>query len=385
VMMMSIGLLLPYGKWIERLILKLPEAKSSRYYFFLIILFFALGILPYLLFTEERFPDVFIESFTQMRAIGSEGVHWTVDRTGNLNYSWGGYVVQWVEAGYLGGLFAAFYAVLVGRNIWAKTIAWLIWGFWMAMAFGSGTRGQVVFMGLPVIALVYMRSQQVAGVQGKKLSVRAFWRSGWLLLLVLALVQFQATFREIPNEERVMTDVELFNLAGNNMFSEGMLAYYLIPETRPFFYDRFPGEALIRPLPDFVFLLVTHPIPRALWTSKPVDPLTQWYNVMATGRGNGLEGTTVAHGLVGSWYFKYGVAGIIEGGLLMGLLFSISERTLNRGTGRPMVIMMSLGLLTWLFRCFRDVTFPELWGLLLGFLVLVGLIWIGRAFSSAKT
>ena len=49
VMMMSIGFLLPYGKWIERLILKLPEAKSSRYYFSLIILFFVLGILPSLL------------------------------------------------------------------------------------------------------------------------------------------------------------------------------------------------------------------------------------------------------------------------------------------------------------------------------------------------
>ena len=384
VMMMSIGFLLPYGKWIERLILKLPEAKSSRYYFSVIILLFALGILPYLLFTEEQFPDVFIQSFTQMRAIGSEGVHWTVGRTGNLNYSWGGYVVQWVDAGYLGGLFAAFYAVLVGRNIWAKTIAWLIWGFWMAMAFGSGTRGQVVFMGLPVIALVYMRSQQVAGTQGKKLSVRAYWRGGRLLLLLLALVQFQGTFRDIPNQDRVMTDVELFNVAGNSMFSEGMLAYYLIPETRPFFYDRFPGEALIRPLPDFVFLLVTHPIPRALWTSKPVDPLFQWYNVMVTGRGTGLEGATFSHGLVGSWYFKYGIAGIIEGGLLMGLLFSIAERTLNKGTGRPMVIMISLGLLTWLFSCFRDVTFPQLWALLLGFFVLTGLIWVGRAFSTAR-
>src|SRR5262245_40466680 len=89
VMMMSIGFLLPYGKWIERVILKLPEAKSRRYYFSLIILFFALGILPYLLFTEERFPDVLIKSLTQMRA-GSEAVHWTVGRTGNLNYDWGG-------------------------------------------------------------------------------------------------------------------------------------------------------------------------------------------------------------------------------------------------------------------------------------------------------
>src|SRR5215216_3005332 len=154
VMMMGFGLLLPYGKWIEKMILKLPEAKSGGYYFFLVVLFFLLGILPYLLFTEERFPEVFIKSFTNMRAIGADPDHWTVGRTGNLNYNWGAYVAQWVDAGYLGGLFAAFYAVLISRNVWAKSIAWLIWCFWMAMAFGTGTRGQVVFMGLPVIALV---------------------------------------------------------------------------------------------------------------------------------------------------------------------------------------------------------------------------------------
>src|SRR4051812_14818553 len=47
VMMMSVGLLLPYGKFVERLILKVPEARTSGYYFFLVILFFFLGILPY--------------------------------------------------------------------------------------------------------------------------------------------------------------------------------------------------------------------------------------------------------------------------------------------------------------------------------------------------
>jgi hypothetical protein len=383
VMMMGFGLLLPYGKWIEKMILKLPEAKSGSYYFFLVVSFFLLGILPYLFFTEERFPDVFINSITQMRT--GEGVHWTVGRTGNLNYNWGAYVAQWVDAGYLGGLFAAFYAVLVAKNIWTKAIAWAIWGFWMAMAFGTGTRGQVVFMGLPVIALVYMKAQQIAGAQGKKLSMRAYWRSTGLLLFLLVLVQFQGKFRNVKNEERTAGDVELFKVAGNSMFSEGLVAYRLIPEVHPFFYDRFPGEAILRPIPDFVFQLVSHPIPRALWTTKPVDPLWQWYNSMVTGKGTGLEGTTISHGLVGNWYFKYGLAGILEGGLLMGLMYSIAERTLNKAAGRPMVVMISLGLLTWLFRCFRDVTFPELWALLLGFLVLTALIWFGRIFSSAKT
>jgi len=383
VMMMSAGLLLPYGRWLEGRILKLPETRSSGYYFFLVILFFVLGILPYFLFTEERFPDVFIKSFTQMRGT-SDAVHWTVGRTGNVNYNWGAYVAQWIEAGYLGGLFASFYAVLVARNIWGKIVAWLIWAFWMGMAFGTGTRGEVVFMGLPVIALLYMKYQVQAAALLRKFSVRAYLLSGFLLLVVLGVVQFQGTFRNIRHEERSASDVVLFKVAGNTMFSEGLLAYNLIPEVRPFFYDRFPGEAIIRPLPDFAFMLIIHPIPRALWTSKPVDPLSEWYNAAYTGRGEGREGTTISHGLVGSWYFKYGLAGIIEGGLLMGLLYAIAERALQKANGRPMVIMMSLGLLTWLFRCFRDVTFPELWALLLGFGVLALLVWFGRLLFSSR-
>jgi len=382
-MMMSIGLGLPYGKWLERKILQLPEANSSGYYFFLVILFFILGLLPYIFFTEEGFPQVFIKSMTQMRNM-TDGVHWKVGRSGNLNYNWGAYVAQWVDAGYLGGLFAAFYAVLVARNLSTKIVGWLIWTFWMAMALGTGTRGQVVFMGLPVIALVYFKNQLTANTLGKKLSFKAYWRSAPLLLLVLGLVQFQGKFRDVREEERDTSQVELFKVAGNHMFSEGLLGYYLIPETHPFFMDRYPGEAIIRPLPDFAFNFITHPIPRALWTSKPVDPLSEWYNATYLGKGEGREGTTISHGLVGSWYFKYGLAGIIEGGLLMGLLYGVAERTLKKGVGRPMVIMMSLGLLTWLFRCFRDVTFPELWALLLGFSVLAGMAWLGRLFNSPR-
>ena len=253
------------------------------------------------------------------------------------------------------------------------------------MAFGTGARGQVVFMALPVIALLYMKYQLQAAALLRKFSIKAYLFSAMLMLLVLGVVQFQGRFRTVKEEERDVSEVELFKVSGNHMFSEGLLAYQLIPEVHPFFYDRFPGEAIIRPLPDFAFLLVTHPIPRALWTSKPLDPLSQWYNATYTGRGEGQEGTTISHGLVGSWYFKYGLAGVLEGGLLMGLMYSIAERTLRKAEGRPMVIMISLGLLTWLFRCFRDVTFPELWALLLGFIVLAGLVWLGRLFSSSRT
>ncbi len=236
VMMMSIGLLLPYGKWIQRQILKLPEARSEGYYFFLVLLFFFLGILPYILFTQDSIIDVFRKSFTQMRGGGYDPIRWTVGRTGNVNYNWGGYVAQWVDAGYLGGLFAAFYAVLIAKHWPSRLVGWGIWSFWMLMAYGTGTRGQVVFMGLPVIALLYIKHQGLAALAQKKFSLKAYRTPLILLAIVFSVVQFQGAMRNAREDERAIEQVDFLKVSGNHMFSEGLLGYYLIPETRPFFY-----------------------------------------------------------------------------------------------------------------------------------------------------
>jgi hypothetical protein len=79
-----------------------------------------------------------------------------------------------------------------------------------------------------------------------------------------------------------------------------------------------------------------------------------------------MEGTTIAQGLVGHWYFRFGTAGVIEGGLLVGWLMGVSERLLQRASGRPMTILAAVGLASWLFREYRSFYFIELYGPLIG-------------------
>ena len=172
-----------------------------------------------------------------------------------------------------------------------------------------------------------------------------------------------------------MSQVDIFKNQGNTMFSEGLLGYTLVPDVHPFFYaEDFPGEGFLWAMPRTLFDFSIGPIPRALWNSKPIDKLWTWYNIAYTGMGNGTSGTTISHGLVGSWYFKYGMGGVIEGALLVGWLMGISERALQNSDGKPIGILMSLGFATWIFRIYRDFIFIELYGLLLGGLALYILV-----------
>src|SRR5262249_36607285 len=151
--------------------------------------------------------------------------------------------------------------------------------------------------------------QARAAMARKKQSIKAYALCGLFGLGVLTTVQYQGTFRGSGLATGDWSKVELTKSQGNTMFSEGLLAWKTIPDERAFFKNNFLLEGLLRPLPEQAFWFAIGPIPRALWTSKPIDPLWEWYNQFYMGGGNGRVGTTVSHGLVGSWYFNYGIFG----------------------------------------------------------------------------
>jgi len=84
-----------------------------------------------------------------------------------------------------------------------------------------------------------------------------------------------------------------------------------------------------------------------------------------------LEGTTIATGLVGDFYFRFGMAGVIEGGILFGWLCVVGERVLQNSQGRLMQLITSIGFLVFMFRSFRGMTFINLYPLLIGVVFLV--------------
>lgn len=256
-------------------------------------------------------------------------------RTGNYNYSWGGYVTQLLEIGTVSGLFGIFYALLVGRTRGKQCIGALIWIFWTIYTFEDGRRGNMVKMLLPAVAIVFIKYQASAVENFRPHSLLAYVVAGFIGLVLLLVVQFEGSYRTQGYAAVDVHDLQLFSNNGNAMFSEGLPGFYLVPDKVGFFSNRIPGEGAVRVMPETLLWFLLHPIPRALWKTKPSDPAMVWYNQVVAGT-NGLEGTTISQGLAGHWYVRYGLMGVIEGGMLVGWLMRLFERVLQKRKAGPL-------------------------------------------------
>jgi hypothetical protein len=369
VLCMCLGLRLQIGKWIPRAISKLPEPGNPIVYFWIVILTQAVGMIPYVFFTSESFFTSLYHSIMSGR--GGQGVMWSVQgRDGNENFHYGAYLAQVLQVGQGGAVLAAFYAVFLSRNLFQSVVCYAIWGLWLAMGFGSGTRGEVAFMLFPLIGFLFIKHSASAPGIVRKFPIRAYVIAGALLIFGQVLIQIQIYFRGQGFEDVVLAQVDVADVQGNSMLSEGLRGFEYIPQRHDYFYNKFPGEALIMPIPNLLFWGVIHPIPRVFWFDKPIDPAGPWYNDVATGGsgefGGKVEGTTISEGLAGYWYFRFGIFGLIEGGLLVGWIMGMTERILLACNGKCLPILISLGLATWIFRCFRDMTFPEFYEMAIG-------------------
>jgi hypothetical protein len=380
ILCMCLGLNINRGRPLERLIVSVPEPANENVYLILVLLTQMIGFSPFFLFTLEPFYTAIYHGAT---SAWTEPVRWSVSRTGNLNYNWGAYVAQLLQAGQVGGLLAATFALLVSRHLWSKLLAWLFWAYWLLYAINGIRRGDIAFMMLPPIALLFIKYQaSISAVVGRQ-SLRAYVVCGGLVLVLLVAVQAVGSYRGVGLDKVEFLQLNLLKNQGNSMFSEGLKGWDLIPDTHQFFHNTFPGEGLFRALPEEFFWFAISPIPRALWNNKPVDPLWEWYNKIVTGDVRGYEGTTISKGLVGSWYFNYGVWGVLEGGLLVGWLMGICERAFQRSGGRPMGMLMSLGFGVWLFRTYRDFIFIELYAFIVGAVAIAILVYALRPFTGS--
>jgi hypothetical protein len=375
VVCMSIGLRLRTGRWLARLITKFPEPPKLSDYFTIVIVSQIIGLLPYFVFTREPFYLAIYHQITGGRGAG--GTQWTVGRSGNLNFNFGAYVAQVLEVGNGGAIVASFCMVFLRQSMFKNIFCALVWLLWLALGFGTGTRGQVVTLMLPLVCFIFIRFHVQAQELLQRYSIRAYVFVAVFLLTSVVLFQIQARYRGYGFQDINFSNVSLTKLEGNAMFSTTLLGFELIPSEHDYFYDDLPGETIIAPIPHFILWAAIAPMPRAIWTSKPVDPEWVWYSSIASGRstlgGGTTEGTTISSGIVGYWFFRFGPPGVIEGGIFMGCLLSIFERALYNNGGRPLSFLAALALFTWMFRTYRDADLQDLadTGVVLGGLSLI--------------
>jgi hypothetical protein len=357
-----------WGRWPERALQAVPEPATPLVYFVLVIILFLIGMIPFFFFTNEPFYVAIWKSFWGGRS--GTGAQFTAGRTGNVNYNWGGYIAQLADVGMMGAVLAAFYAVMVTRNVFQQIVCWAIWALWLAISFGTGTRGFVVFVGFPVLMLLFLKFNYKAAAAFRRISLRAYVAASIVGLLFLFLVQVQGQYRNEGFNRETMEQVDVRSLQGNEMFTTSLLGMSLVPDEVPFFKNRYLGEGIIRPIPETIYWFVIGPIPRALWTTKPIDEVGSWYADRFTGERNGVEGTTISSGMVGGWYWQYGPWGVIEAGLLYGWMFGIIDRALRSSGGRPMALLFILAYATFMFRAFRDLWWHNMYPIMIGGVVM---------------
>lgn len=364
------ALQLPVWGRLERLMGNIPEPASDGFYLPLIVVCLLVGMIPYIFFAAYPLPVALWKEITGGRA---EGGVFTVGRTGNVNTDFGAYLAQLQQVGQVGAILGLFYVLLMRTSLFSRVFCVAYWLLYVALAFGSGTRGHTAYMVMPILFVVFMKYQSQAAAMFKRISLKAYVWSGIVAVLILALLQIQITYRNVGFNEIKLEEVKT-GIEGNSMFSEALSGMALIPEQKPFFYSRVPGHGAFVCLPEVAWRFLYGPIPRAIWKGKPIDPVWKWYNSVVTGRPESeLEGTTVATGLVGDFYFRFGLAGVIEGGLLFGFLCLLGERALQNSQGRLIQLVFSIGLLVFVFRSFRGLSFITLYPLLIGvaFLVII--------------
>ncbi|MGD0138246.1 MAG: hypothetical protein ABSD28_05175 [Tepidisphaeraceae bacterium] len=388
----AMGLLLPPWRRLTNASLKIPEPVDNGIYLYVIIATFLVGMIPFVFFTRESLPITLWKAMTNM--YGHNGVEFTTGRTGNYNYSWGGYLAQVEQIGTTGGVLAAFYVLMLPGKGLSKWIATLDWAFWAALAFGTGSRGGFLYSVLPVAVLLFLKYTLIAAERLRKFSPRAIIYSGMFLFFTLFVVQIQGFFRNSGIGSVDVHKMHLFESRGNDMFTEGLLGYKYFGETFPLARDNFPGATFIRPIPDTAFRFAIMWFPRVLWHDKPgIDETGQWYNKMVSGgtasntteNSGPVGGGTVAPSTAGTAYLRYGFVGVIETGLLFGWLCKLTEEILRLNLRRPLSVMFALGLAAWMFRCFRDLAPQELYPLLIGIGFMALAIKFIQVFSGGQT
>lgn len=381
IMFMLMGMRIKLGGYLDRALARFPEPGSDRMYIVLIGSMFLFGMSPYVFFTNEPFYQAIWNDIVGGR---SKGALWTVGRTGNVNFNYGAYLAQVLQVAQFASILGAFFAICVAKSWAGRLFGVAVWIPSAMLGFGTGSRGALVLVALPVVGFLFIRFQAEAASLLRRVSFRAYMWLGATLFAMLVLVQIQIAFRNEGFRSTDFGQVSVTKVEGNAMFSESLKGFELIPNIRNAFYDNWPGEAIIRPIPDTLYWFFVSPVPRAIWTEKPIDPVWKWYNNVVAGT-SGVEGTTISHGAVGYWYFRFGMSGVIQGGLFMGFMMGVAERLLrDHAHSKPILIVIALALATFLFRCYRGLAWIEIHGTIVGMVALATAIILLRPFFGSR-
>lgn len=285
-----------YVRWVKK-IESVRDKKPSGLFYPAIFGLFLIGFVPYVLFGGGL--ENIIKALGQGRAVEA----------------------PW-KSGPLGDGRSALYYISRSGMVAAAGFA----GTWGVLQ-RSRQRGVLLGVFLATLTLVFFdggtRSWVALGAVPTVLAWLAFrFRERMTLgnviiaILVVSATQFTFEFARASrmlgwNRKALMSIDPLKREFDNDFFSELVVSVDLVPQRHSYFYL------------DDLWAFVAHPVPRALWSGKPISPVLSYYNdVVADGilaRANKLP----SH--IGQFYMSFGYVGVVLLGLLSGMISAIAS------------------------------------------------------------
>lgn len=199
---------------------------------------------------------------------------------------------------------------------------------------------------------------------------------GVLAIATVGVLAFQINYRTTGDIQA--TDFDKSPLTGSALNREIAFIVDTYGKSAPYYGGSGVVSRALLAIPDTLVLFVTNPIPRKIWPDKPVDPSFGPYNMIRHGfTGFGAE-SNITPTIPGRFYMNYGLVGVVEIGLVLGVIWGFSNRLIVQSlVGNADKLLLGSVLSATLFSAYRDLAPGKFYPII----ILAFLVWVGKIVS----
>jgi len=237
-------------------------------------------------------------------------------------------------------------AIIVGHGhkAWHRSLAGLLLVYMFARGLHDGSRLRLVEAVVPIAAAFFWW-------------VPVRWKRAVLLLmlpvvLTVSLVWAAAAVRGRDEGRFAWRDAFSVQYVGFEMFRELLFLRRTVPATSPLQWGH------------TYYVQAINPVPRFLWTSKPIEDAGLQLAVLQKAVVDGEPKLTIAPGLIGEMYWNFGIPGIAILSALLGMILRWwDEVGFQARQSLPLYTVFASGLYI-VFATGRSVNLSTAYGLL---------------------
>ena len=299
----------------------------------LIVVYFILAILPFFIFGSSNIIENFIFN---LNARANGYVAFATGGLGSQNPIIS-LLAQSIPATII------LLAIYMDRiNIKKKFIVAIFMIFLLVLYISLGGRSGVVFVFMSIALFWYIRRED------KTIPIIK-------IVLLISLTIGAITYQINTRDTGKINKIEKSGFTGFDLNREVtfIVQHYGLNEN--FLSANTTTKQIVLPLVETFYLFIVNPIPRLIWKNKPIDDSFGPYNKLRTGNTGFYHGSNITPTIEGRYYMKYGLIGVIEIGILIGILWTLANNMIKENIHQnKLKLIMPIAFVATLFSTTRD-------------------------------